>query len=310
MSLTKLIEVEILSSIIDFPEHLKLLTLGDDEVTIQMSRVFSKLHEREKDSANTIGGDPVDSFVFNIGHQYLESIQECFIEGSEIALFNDVRLSQLASSSEIESLKNIFSDRIGILFYGGQEVANITPTENLGFLLNCDELIHEYIKANISSLNRHMMQKGEYVRGIRKVEPQLHLVKRSLAKLLSEEEVYKPIQPDYFSSDYRSLEDYQRVKSDLRENIKAGELIEASVAGFTKAGRDVNSPSSKAPYINVKIDNRDARIIIQKDDGYKENLSRQLLDVMPVNALVKVEITDVSNPSMVKASLKGMVYAN
>jgi len=310
MSLTKLIEVEILSSLINFPEHLRLLTLGKDEVTIQMSKMFSEVHEKEKQYANTIGGDRIDSLAFNIGHQYLESLRNYFIEKEDIAILNDSRISQLASSSEIESLKDIFSDRIGILFYGGQEVANITPTKDLGFLLNCDELIHEYIKANISSLNQHVMQVGEYIRNIRKVEPQIQVVKRSLAKLLSGEEVYKPIQPDYFTLDYSSLEDYQRVKSDLRENIKTGDLIEASVMGFTKAGKNENSPSSKAPYFNVAIDNKTTRVTIQKDDEYKENLSRQLLETMPINALMKIEITDVSNPTMVKASLKGMVYAN
>ena len=98
MSLTKLIEVEILSSLINFPEHLKLLTLGDDEVTIQMSRVFSEFHEKEKQYANTIGGDSIDALTFNIGHQYLETIRSCFIEGKDIAFLNNFNLSKVRST--------------------------------------------------------------------------------------------------------------------------------------------------------------------------------------------------------------------
>jgi len=309
MSLTKLIEVSIVSSQINFPEHLKMHSLGDDEVIIQMSRLFSEAHREENAHTSTIGGDSIDTLAFTIGHHYLEGIVGFFIERGEIALLNSLRLPKAASSANIDSLKNIFSNHTGVLLYEGQEVANIVPTADLSFILNCDETIHEFLNDNITILNQYVIHLGEYTRKIMSVEPQIRAVKRSLAKLLSGEEVYQPILSDYTILDYRSLEEYQRVKIGLGESMRTGELIEAPVVGFTKRGKNENSLMSKAPYFNVTIDNMTIRVIIPKDEEYNTQLSRQSLGSMPINALVRVELTDVSNPSMVKASLKGIVYS-
>ena len=237
-----------------------------------------------------------------ISDLYLSSMRLCFDEAEKLQIYGPTEMLRHITGSD-----SCYHALTG-LFYEQTEIANIKPTDGSGFMVNCDERVHDWLEHNIEGISRRVIATSLQVLTYRTGEtPPIKTCSKpmSLTGLLSGQIAFK--NPN-FNLRYWPLEDYEKRKAELGEYVEKDNRLFVPRDRLYKRDDSKSDPSDirRTRCFRVNIAKQPTvEVAILKDKLYMKNAER-----LSQATGVKVVIVDVNQQkNFAAAKLEKVIYA-